>query len=82
MRSARGLTGSPGLSTELDLLEYRTPDRERTRPEWKVRQVLTDDSTWAPQPDADHQYLLSLPPTGWDAFVDTSQTFFDRLFNQ
>jgi hypothetical protein len=49
---------------------------------WEVRFILADEATWSESPDEDHRFLLSLTPAGWDAFVDRSRDFFDRLFGK
>ncbi len=49
---------------------------------WESRAVLEDADTWAETPDQEHRYLLSLTEAGWEAFVEQSRGYFDRLFGR
>lgn len=61
--------------------QHRENGEQAVEP-WRVRHVLADAATWAETPDDEHRYLLSLTTAGWNAFVDRSQGFFDRLFGK
>ena len=49
---------------------------------WEARSILENAAAWVESPDDEHRFSVSTTSSGWDAFVERSQIFFDNLFGQ